>query len=83
MKFVHSGTCYPIDRLGIQFSDSSLSIQQTNCIDDFINRLVEEEETFLSERDPVISTSMLLQLEYELKWLPFMERIRFDGNRCK
>ena len=83
MKFVCSGTCYPVDRLGIQFSDSSLSIQPTNCIDHFTNRLVEGEETFLSERDPVISTSMLLQLEHESKCLPVMERFRIDGNPHK
>ena len=65
-KFVRPGTPYPKDRLGIQVNDSSLSIHPTSCIDNFIDRLVEEDETVLPERDPVISTSMLLQLEYEL-----------------
>ena len=51
--------------MGVQVSDSSLSIHPTNCIDDFIDRLLEAEETVLPGRDPIISTAILLQLEYE------------------
>ena len=83
MKFVRPGTPYPKDKLGIQVNDSSLSIHPTNCIDEFIDRLVEGEETVLPERDPVISMSMLLQLEYESKCLPVMELFRFDRDPCK
>ena len=82
MKFLHSGTPYPKDRLGIQVNDPSLSIHPTNCIDDFIDRLVEEEKAVLPERNPFISTSMLLQLEYKSKCLPVMKLFRFDGNPC-
>ena len=63
--------------------DSSVSIHLNNCIDDFIDRLVEGKETVLPERDPGISASMLLQLEYESKCLPVMELFRFDGDPCK
>ena len=83
MKFVRPGTPYLKDKLGIQVNDSSLSIHPTNCIDEFIDRLVEGEETVLPERDPVISMSMLLQLEYESKCLPVMELFRFDRDPCK
>ena len=83
MKFVHPRTPYPRDRLGIQVNDSSLSNHPTNCTDDFIDTLVEGEETVLPERDPVISTSMLLQLEHDSKCLPVMELFRFDGDPCK
>ena len=77
MKFVRPGTPYPKN------NDSSVSIHPNNCIDDFIDRLVEGKETVLPERDPVISASMLLQLEYESKCLPVMELFRFDGDPCK
>ena len=77
IKFVLPGTPYPKN------NDSSLSIHQNNSIDDFIDRLVEGKETVLPERDPVISASMLLQLEYESKCLPVMELFRFDGDPCK
>ena len=77
MKFVPYGTPYPKN------NDSSVSIHCTNCIDNFIDRLVEGKETVLPERDPVISASMLLQLEYESKCFPVMERFRFDGDPCK
>ena len=83
MNFFRPGTPYPKDKLGIQVNDSSLSIHPTNCIDEFIDRLVEGEETVLPERDPVISMSMLLQLEYESKCLPVMELFRFDRDPCK
>ena len=83
MKLVRPGTPYLKDKLGIQVNDSSLSIHPTNCIDEFIDRLVEGEETVLPERDPVISMSMLLQLEYESKCLPVMELFRFDRDPCK
>ena len=76
MKFVSSGTPYPKNK------DSYVSIHSNNCID-FIDRLVEGKETVLPERDPVISASMLLQLEYESKCLSVMERFRFDGDPCK
>ena len=59
-KFVCPGTPYPKDRLRIQYSDSSLSIYPTICIDNFIDRLVEVEKTALPERNPAIPTSMLL-----------------------
>ena len=75
MKFVCPGTLYPKN------NDSSLSIHPNNCIDDFIDRLVEGKETVLPER--VISTSMLLQLHYELKCLPVMKLFRFDGDPVK
>ena len=65
MKFVCPRKSYPKDRLGVQVNDSSLSIHPTNCIDDFIDRLLEAEETVLPGRDPIISTAILLQLEYE------------------
>ena len=68
--------------MGIRVNDSSLFIHPTNYIDDFIDRLVEGEETVLPEREPVISTSMLLQLEYESKCLPVTELFRFVGNPC-
>ena len=77
MKFVHSGTPYPKN------NDSTVSIHPNNCIDDFIDISVEGKETVLPERDPVISESMLLQLEYESKCLPVMELFRFDGDPCK
>ena len=77
MKFVRPGTPYPKN------NDSSVSIHPNNCIDDFIDRLVEGKKTVLPERDPVISTSMLLQLEYESKCLPVRELFRFDGDPCK
>ena len=77
MKFIHSGTPYPKN------NDSYVSIHPNNCIDDFIDRLVEGKETVLPERDPVLSASMLLQLEYESKCLPVMELFRFDGDPCK
>ena len=80
MKIVCPGTPFPKDRSSIQFSDSSLSIHPTNYTDDFIDRLVEREETVLPERDPVISRSMLLQLKYESKSLPVLELFRFDGQ---
>ena len=76
-KFVRPGTPYPKNY------DSSVSIHPNNCIDDFIDRLVEGKETVLPERDPGISASMLLQLEYESKCLPVMELFRFDGDPCK
>ena len=66
MKFVCPRKSYPKDRLGVQVNDSSLSIHPTNCIDDFIDRLLEAEEKVLPERDLIISTAILLQLEYEL-----------------
>ena len=59
-KFVRPGTPYPKDRLGIQYSDSSLSIYPNICIDNFTERVVEVDKTVLPERNPVISTSMLL-----------------------
>ena len=84
MKFVRLGTPYPKDRLRIDCkNDSSLSMHPTNCIDDFIDRSVEGEETVLQERDPIISTSMLLQLEYESKRLPVLELFRFEWDPCK
>ena len=63
--------------------DSSVSIHLHNCIDDFIDRLVEGKETVLPERDPVILASMLLQLEYDSKCLPVKELFRFDEDQCK
>ena len=83
MKFVCPGTPYPKDRLGIQVNDSSLSIHSTSCIDNFIDRLVKGEETVLPKREPVTSTSMLLQLEFESKFLPVIEHFRFDRDPCK
>ena len=83
MKFVRPGTPYPKVRLAIQVNDSSLSIHPTNCIDDFIDRLVEGEETVLPKTDAVVSTSMLLQLEYESKSSPVIKLFRFDGDPCK
>ena len=77
MKFVRPGLPFPKN------NDSSVSIHPNNCIDDFIDRLVEGKETVLPERDPVLSVSMLLQLEYESKYLPVMELFRFDGDPCK
>ena len=77
MKFVCPGTPNPKN------NDSSLSIHANNCIGDFIDRLVEEKETVLPERDPVILASMLLQLHYELKCLPVMKLFRFDGDPGK
>ena len=77
MKFVRPETPNPKN------FDSSVSIHPNNCIDDFIDRLVEGKETVLPERDPDISASMLLQLEYESKCLPVMELFRFDGDPCK
>ena len=77
MTFVRPGTLYPKN------IDSSVAIHPNNCIDDFIDRLVEGKETVLPERDSVISASMLLQLEYESKCLPVIELFRFDGDPCK
>ena len=77
MKFVCPGTPNPKN------NDLSLSIHPNNCIGDFIDRLVEEKETVLPERDPVILASMLLQLHYELKCLPVMKLFRFDGDPGK
>ena len=77
LKFVPPKTSYPKN------SDSPVSVHPNNCIDDFIDRLVEGKETVLPERDPVLSVSMLLQLEYESKYLPVMELFRFDGDPCK
>ena len=59
MKFVHPGTPYPKDRLGIQVVDSSLSTHPTNGIDDFRNRLVEicQRETQLYRRQCCYSMS--------------------------
>ena len=54
-KFVRPGTPYPKNY------DSSVSINPSNCIDDFIDRVVEGKETVPSERDPGILASMLLQ----------------------
>ena len=63
--------------------DSSVSTHPNNCMDDFIDRLVEGKETVLPERDPVILASMLLQLKYKSKCLPVMELFRFDGDPRK
>ena len=82
MRFFRPGTPYSKDRLGIQINDSSLSIHPTNCIDDLTDRLVEGKKTVLPERNPVISASMLLQLEYDSKCLPVMELFRSDGDPC-
>ena len=68
--------------MGIRVNDSSLFIHPSNYIDDFIDRLVEGEETVLPEREPVTSTSMLLQLEYESKYLIVTELFRFVGDPC-
>ena len=77
MKFVRPETPNPKN------FDSSVSIHPNNCIDDFIDRLVEAKETVLLEKDRVISASMLLQLEYESKCFPVMELFRFDEDPCK
>ena len=77
MKFVRPGLPFPKN------NDSSVSIHPNNCIDDFIDRLVEGKETVLPERDPVILASMLLQLKYKSKCLPVMELFRFDGDPRK
>ena len=82
MRFFRPGTPYSKDRLGIQVNDSSLSIHPTNCIDDLTDRLVEGKKTVLPERNPVISASMLLQLENDSKCLPVMELFRSDGDPC-
>ena len=74
IKFVRPGTPYP------KSNDSSVSIHPNSCIDDFIDRLVEGRETGLPERDPVILAPMLLQWEYESKYLPVMELFRFHVN---
>ena len=77
MKFVRPATPYPKN------VDLSVAIHPSSSIDDFIDRLVEGKKTVLPERDPGISASMLLQLEYESKCLPVMELFRFDGDPCK
>ena len=77
VKFVCSATPYRKNKV------SYVCIPPNKCIDDFIERLVERKETVLPERDPVVSASMLLQLEYESKCLPVMELFRFDGDPCK
>ena len=77
MKFVCPATPYPKN------VDSSVAIHPNNSIDDFIDRLVEGKETILPERNPIISASMLLQLEYESKCFPTMELSRFDGDPSK
>ena len=46
MKFVCPATPYPNNKLGIQVNDPFLSTHQTNCIDKFIDRLVEGEELY-------------------------------------
>ena len=63
MRFVRRGAPYPKDRLVINVNDSSLSAHSINFMDNFIDRSLEGEETFLPERDTVLSTLMLLQLE--------------------
>ena len=80
IKFVRPGTPYQINRLGIKVNDSSSSIDPNNCINNFIDRLVEGKETVQPERNLVISASMLLKQEYESKCLPVMELFRFDGD---
>ena len=77
VKFVCSATPYRKNKV------SYVCIPPNKCIDDFIERLVEGKETVLPERHPVVSASMLLQLEYESKCLPVMELFRFDGDPCK
>ena len=77
MKFVYSTTSYPKNKV------SYVCIPPNKCIDDFIGRLVEGKETVLPERNPVVSASMLLQLEYESKCLPVKELFRFNGDPCK
>ena len=77
MKFVRPETPNPKN------FDSSVSTHPNNCMDDFIDRLVEGKETVLPERDPVILASMLLQLKYKSKCLPVMELFRFDGDPRK
>ena len=77
MKFVRSGTSYPKNK------HFYVSIHPNKCIYDFIDRLVVVKDTVLPERYPVVSASMLLQLEYESKCLSVMELFRFDGDPCK
>ena len=77
VKFVCSATPYQKNKV------SYVCIPPNKCIDHFIERLVEGKETVLRERHPVVSASMLLQLEYESKCLPVMELFRFDGDPCK
>ena len=77
VKFVCSATPYRKNKV------SYVCIPPNKCIDDFIEGLVEGKETVLPERHPVVSASMLLQLEYESKCLPVMELFRFDGDPCK
>ena len=77
MKFVCSATPYQKNKV------SYVCIPPNKCIDDFIEGLVEGKETVLPERHPVVSASMLLQLEYESKCLPVKELFRFNGDPCK
>lgn len=64
------------------FCITSSSIHPTKCIDDlyFIHRLAEREKIVLSERDPILLTTMLLPLEYETKCLLVMGLFWFDGG---
>ena len=73
-KFVRPGTPYPKNY------DSSVSFHSDNCIDDFIDRLVEGKETVLPEREPFISVSMLLQLEYVFQSCNFLDSMEIHVN---
>ena len=46
----------------IQVNDFSLSMHPTNCIDNFIDRLAEVEETDQPERDPVSIVRVQVQI---------------------
>ena len=77
IKFICLGT------LSSKNNDSFVSVYPNNYIDDFIERLVEEKETVLPKRNPVISASMLLQLRYESKCLSVMEFFGLDWDLYK
>ena len=77
IKFICLGT------LSSKNNDSFVSVYPNNYIDDFIERLVEEKETVLPKRNPVISASMLLQLGYESKCLSVMEFFGLDWDLYK
>ena len=75
------GTPYPKTKAENSVkSDNNLS---HHSIDALRDELVEGEETVFLERDIVVSTSKLLQLEYESKCLPVLELFRFGGDPCK
>ena len=77
IKFICLGT------LSSKNNDSFVSVYPNNYIDDFIERLVEEKETVLPKRNPVILASMLLQLGYESKCLSVMEFFGLDWDLYK